>query len=260
MRKEGTAAGEWGGMHPLARLIDNNETYGRHVVEAMLRGFSDVKVAVEIGAGPGHDLETVGRLFPQCKRIAVEGSREFINSHLPKNAEVIEVANIERDPLPVEPGSVDVIIANQVLEHTKEVFWIFDQVFRALKIGGHFIVGVPNVASLHNRLLLLAGIQPTQHKLYSAHVRPFSKKDTIKFLSLCFPGCSVVAFRGAQFYPFPRFLARPLAELFPSMAFSIFFLIRKNVEYTGGFAAYPIRANLETNFWTGPNAGGAYET
>jgi SAM-dependent methyltransferase len=259
MRKVGTAAGEWGGKHPLARLIDNNETYGRHVVEEFLRKIGNVEVAVEIGAGPGHDLETVGRLFPSCQRIAIEGSREFINSRLPKNAEIIEIANIERDPIPVACNSVDVVIANQVLEHTKEVFWIFDQVFRALKVGGHFIVGVPNIASLHNRLLLLAGMHPTQHKLYSAHVRPFSKRDTIKFLSLCFPGCSVVAFKGAQFYPFPRFLARPLAAIFPNMAFSIFFLIRKDTEYTGTFASYPITANLETNFWTGANSGSAYE-
>ena len=38
--------------------------------------------------------------------------------------------NIERDALPFEDGSVDIVIANQILEHTKEFFWIFHQVSR----------------------------------------------------------------------------------------------------------------------------------
>jgi predicted SAM-dependent methyltransferase len=53
--------------------------------------------------------------------------------------------NIERDALPFEDGSVDIVIANQILEHTKELFWIFHQVSRVLPVGGQFIVGVPNL-------------------------------------------------------------------------------------------------------------------
>jgi hypothetical protein len=76
-------------------------------------------------------------------------------------------------------------------------------VSRSLKVGGHFLFGVPNICSLHNRFLILFGRQPTQHKVCSAHVRPFSKGDTLAFLSACFPaGYALEKFRGAQFYPF----------------------------------------------------------
>jgi SAM-dependent methyltransferase len=164
----------------------------------------------------------------------------------------VHVLNIETQSLPIATGSIDLIMANQVLEHTKEIFWIFHEVTRSLKIGGHFLFGVPNVASLHNRLLLLFGVQPSQHKLCSAHVRPFSKNDTLKFVDACFPGgYRLTAFGGAQFYPFPPRLARPLASMFPTAAFSIFFLLRKQKQYTDEFAVYPARAKLETNFWTG---------
>jgi hypothetical protein len=147
-----------------------------------------------------------------------------------------------------------------VLEHTKEVFWIFDQVTRVLSDGGHFLIGVPNVASLHNRLLLLFGVHPTQSKLCSAHVRPFSKADTLRFLDVCFPGgYQLEAFSGAQFYPFPGGASRVLARLAPEFAFSIFFLLRKTKPYADGFAAYPAQARLETNFWAGPPAGRAIE-
>ena len=162
------------------------------------------------------------------------------------------MANIERDELPLADGEADLIIANQILEHTKEIFWIFHEVSRSLKIGGHFLFGVPNICSLHNRFLLLLGKQPTQHKACSAHVRPFSKGDTLAFLNACFPGgYKLVDFRGSQFYPFPARMSRLLANAFPTFAFTIFFMVQKVAEYHGEFATYPTRARLETNFWTG---------
>jgi SAM-dependent methyltransferase len=206
---------------------------------------------VDLGAGSGRDLEIVRRLHPHAKLVAVEGGTEYARA-LAGKADEIHVANIERDDLPIESGQADLIIANQVLEHTKEIFWIFHEVSRSLRVGGHFLFGVPNICSLHNRFLLLVGRQPTQHKLCSAHVRPFSKRDTLAFLSACFPGgYELVEFRGAQFYPFPARLSRFLANALPTFAFTIFFMLRKTAEYHGEFATYPARAQLETNFWAG---------
>ncbi|MGA2648803.1 MAG: class I SAM-dependent methyltransferase [Candidatus Sulfotelmatobacter sp.] len=243
--------GSTGGSHPLAKFTDQRETYGPHVVEQLVRNLTDLRVVVDLGAGSGRDLEIVRRLHPHAKLIAVEGGTEYAQT-LAGKADVIHVANIERDDLPLADGEADLIIANQVLEHTKEIFWIFHEVSRSLKLGGHFLFGVPNICSLHNRFLLLVGRQPTQHKVCSAHVRPFSKGDTLAFLNACFPGgYELASFRGAQFYPFPTRLSRLLANAFPTFAFTIFFMIRKIAEYHGEFAAYPARAQLETNFWTG---------
>ncbi|KAA6344752.1 hypothetical protein EZS27_007641 [termite gut metagenome] len=97
-----------------------------------------------------------------------------------KGIEVIDI-NLEKDVLPFADESVDLIIANQVMEHCKEIFWINSEIFRCLRPGGHLFLGVPNVLSLHNRLLGMFGFHPTQHKSLSAHVRPFSKRDIIQF-------------------------------------------------------------------------------
>lgn len=243
--------GSVGGSHWLGRFTDQSETYGPHVVEDLVARLKELRVVVDLGAGTGRDLEIVRRHHPQARLIAIEGGIDYAEG-LAGKANDIYVSDIEREPLPLTDGQADLIMANQVLEHTKEVFWIFHQVTRSLKLGGHFLFGVPNICSLHNRFLLMIGKQPTQHKVCSAHVRPFSKADTLAFLNACFPGgYELVQFRGAQFYPFPKPVARLLANAFPTFAFTIFFLIRKIANYRDEFVTYPGRAGLETNFWTG---------
>jgi len=144
------------------------------------------------------------------------------------------------------------VIANQILEHTKELFWIAHEVSRILRKGGHFIVGVPNLASAHNRLLLAFGRQPTCIRSYSAHVRGFTKGDLLSFLESGFPGgydCRKTA--GSNFYPFPAPVARPLAKLLPNLAVTFFLLLRKQLPYTGAFLVAPSREQFETPFYVG---------
>lgn len=168
---------------------------------------------------------------------------------LRKRGVLVHSCNIETESLPFADNSLDLILCSQVIEHTKELFWIFHELTRSLKIGGHLIIGVPNVASLHNRVCLLFGKHPTQAKACSAHIRCFSRNDFLLFLNECFPtGYQLERFSGSQFYPFPRAIARPLASAFPSLAFSIFFLLRKVREYDRSFLEYPVRARLETNY------------
>ncbi len=242
--------GATGGQSRLAMFIDHSETYGPHVIQSFLQSLNPIETIADLGAGPGRDLHIARDIFPQVKTIAIENHPESIK----KLTEIDEVypINIERDRLPFANESIDVIMANQVLEHTKEIFWIFHEVTRSLKVGGHFIMGVPNVASFHNRLLLLLGRQPTQHKLYSAHVRPFSKHDTIAFTNICFPGgYELVQFAGSQFYPLPKKLARIASRFAPSLSFSIFFMFRKLKSYHKEFIEHPVKAQLETPFFLG---------
>jgi hypothetical protein len=114
------------------------------------------------------------------------------------------------------------------------------------------IIGVPNLASLHNRLLLLLGKQPTPIQTNSAHIRGFTKGDILKFVDSCFPGgYELKAFGGSNFYPFPPMIARPLARFFPTMAWGIFLLLEKQRDYQREFLEYPIAQRLETNFYVG---------
>ena len=158
--------------------------------------------------------------------------------------------NIEVDDFPFQSESVDLIIANQILEHCKEIFWIFHEVSRTLKVGGYFFFGLPNLASFHSRVLLLLGIQPTSIRTASAHVRGFAKADFINFLNFCARNFySIEMFKGSNFYPFSPFIAKTIANIFPNGAVSIFFAIKKIKAYESEFTKYPLANQLETNFW-----------
>jgi len=160
--------------------------------------------------------------------------------------------DIERGVFPFANESIDVVVANQILEHTKEIFWIFHEITRVLTVGGKLIIGVPNLASLHNRLLLLIGIQPTSIQNASAHVRGYTKYDLLRFLRNCFPdGYELKGFGGSNFYPFPPIIARPLARIFPNMAWGIFFMFEKQKPYQREFLDFPVTNRLETNFFLG---------
>lgn len=124
------------------------ETYAPHIIEDMVSHLTDLNVVVDLGAGSGRDLSIVRRIQPNARLIAIEGGIEYAKA-LQGKADEVAVANIERDRLPMEDNQVDLIIANQILEHTKEIFWIFHEVTRALKQGGHFLFGVPNICSFH---------------------------------------------------------------------------------------------------------------
>ena len=197
---------------------------------------------LDLGCGHGTDLNNIRASIQEMH--GADAARKLVELHgvesyPPYVAECRAAGiqthslNIERDVFPGPDARFDVIVANQILEHTKELFWIFAESARLLKPGGHFVVGVPNLASLHNRLLLLFGQQPTPIKSMSAHVRGFTKPDMREFAET--GGLfTLTGFRGSNFYPLPPVLSKPLARLFPTLAWGAFFQLRRT-EQNGSF-------------------------
>ncbi len=232
-------------------IIDRDLNYGRHLIAKFIANSTPAQRIMDLGAGRGYDLLIAKSKFPDAELIAIEVYKPYIEN-LQHMGAVVQSLDIERDILPYEDNSIDIIIANQILEHVKDIFWIFHEVTRVLKTGGSFIIGVPNLAAFHNRLLLLLGNQPSPLKNRSAHVRGWTRSDMLDFLQHCFPnGYQTKGFGGSNFYPFPRFIAKPLANLFPGLAWSFFFHFQKIKEYKSEFIEYPVNQQLETNFYVG---------
>ncbi len=138
--------------------------YGREIVADWAaehcRSVADTPRLLDLGVGSGVDLlnvrDKVGR---KVDLFGIESYEPDIARAAEKGIEIANL-NLEQDRLPYADEWFDVVIANQILEHTKEIFFIFSEVGRVLKKGGIFVVGVPNLASLHNRVALLFGLQP----------------------------------------------------------------------------------------------------
>ena len=234
-------------------IVDHTETYGRYVLAKIIKSLN-TSLCLDLGCGNGDDLMVVKKDNPKAKCVGVDFAGQNNEGLLDKGIEFVSL-NIENQCLPFESETIDLIIANQVLEHTKEIFWINHEIFRTLKVGGYLFIGVPNTLSLHNRILGLFGIHATCLKMISGHVRGFSRKDTILFYrEVAGNFLTIEKFYGSQFYPFPRLIARPLAKVFPSFAFSIFFLIKKTGNYQGEFLRWLSANLLETNFYQGRDA------
>lgn len=233
--------------------------YGREIIAqwgARIVQAAPAKPAriLDLGCGHGTDLKNVRAAAGESAAVELHG----VENYAPNVAECRKAGirtydlNIERDYLPFEDGALDLVIANQVLEHTKEVFWILSEAARVLRPGGVFIVGVPNIASLHNRILLLFGQQPTQIQTMSAHVRGFTKPD---FRSFAEWGAifRLRNFRGSNFYPFPPLLARPLARLAPTLAWGAFFWLERTASQNSFLDCLRGADNfLETPFFGSP--------
>ncbi len=234
-------------------MIDRSLNYGRHHIRRFLEEAKPYNVVLDMGAGYGQDLMAAREVVPSTELWGLEVLPEYREA-LEKQGIKTVAFNLEREAFPFEDESIDIIMGNQIIEHVKEVFWIFHQISRTLKVGGRMIIGVPNLASLHNRILLMAGKQPTAITTASAHVRGWTKPDVLRFLESCYPGgYQLRGFGGSNFYPFPSFVAKPLAAVLPNMAWGIFFSLEKVKPYNGEFLDFVKTRALETPFYTGPD-------
>jgi SAM-dependent methyltransferase len=222
----------------LKRLKAGSETlnYGREIIAQWAGEIASARSSrttpfrvLDIGAGYGADLQNIAAEL-KLRHIPFElyGLDSFPDSTMALKKQGVSVAdcNIENQIFPYEDGFFDLIVANQVIEHTKEIFWIFSEISRILKPGAKVITGVPNIASFHNRVGMLFGMQPTNIELLGPHVRGFTAGSFVKFIETdgYFKNCTV---RGSNFYPLPSVLARFMARIFPRAAVSIFLLTER---------------------------------
>jgi len=140
----------------------------------------------------------------------------------------IEVArtDLESGRFPWPDESVDVVVCNQVLEHLKNVWLPLAEMHRVLRPGGHAILSVPNLASLHNRALLALGRQPTSIRVFGPHVRGYAFGEFCELVGR--DGAFEIERRlTAGFYPLSPTLGRPIAALWRSAGHTTIVQARK---------------------------------
>lgn len=231
--------------------------YGRDVlaqyVLEIASGRSHLRI-LDIGLGSGKDLVNIrqrcSEAFPALK-LELYGLECYPPNVEAARKQGIEVlpCNVETETFPFDDGFFDIVVSNQILEHTKEVFWIFSEISRVLKPQGYVLTGVPNLASLHNRFALLFGLQPTSIEVLGPHVRGFTAPSFIQFVET--DGYFVnEAVKGSNFYPFPPAVSRVLSPIFPEMSVGIFFKTQRTSK-PGLFIEVLKSRFFETAFFAG---------
>lgn len=184
---------------------------------------------LDIGCGQGDDLAIFRDCFPNSRAVGIDIPGIYPTELKVDNIERYSV-NLESMPLPFADSSFEVVIANQVFEHLKNWGHALMESARVLKTDGILIIGIPNLASLHNRVLLSMGKQPTCIRAGSMHVRGFTYdgiKEVIEHENIF----KITKIAGAGFYPFPPRVAKLLSELFPASSATLYLECNKIGDY-----------------------------
>jgi SAM-dependent methyltransferase len=193
---------------------------------------------LDVGCDDGAWTEEVRR------RLGIQAERVSGLEIVPERAEVarargfdVRICDLD-EPWPIEDSSVDVVHANQVVEHVERLDHFVREIRRVLATGGLAVVCTENLASWHNIGALVLGYQPfslTNLSNIRAIGNPFALHATDTAIGESWQHVHVVTLTalrdlftahglnierswGTGYHPFPRRLASRLAALDPRHA------------------------------------------
>ena len=181
---------------------------------------------LDVGSGDGSRTLIMAKYFNieprniygiDCENKYIVETREIFNA---------EKIDLERDLLPYEDESFDLITCNQVLEHLKNYRKAIDEVIRVSKKGGYIAFGIPNLAHLMNRIYLLLGTQPLCILLNGPHVRGYTHSSFFEILN-SIDRLKLVDYTGSIMYPLPLVVGKFLAKHFVGLSGYTCYLLQK---------------------------------
>jgi SAM-dependent methyltransferase len=186
---------------------------------------ADTKL-LEVGCWEGYSIRHYQQLLPLENIHGVDCFPESVSICQSQGIDA-RCCDLEKDPLHLPDGFFEVVIANQVFEHLKNIYGATSEIYRVLKPEGHLIIGVPNLASLHNRILIALGRQPTCMQMFDDHVRGFTPLAFIKFLTFN-DLFRLIRFTSLGFYPFVPPVSTFFSKMFPRAAVIMLLVLKKN--------------------------------
>lgn len=151
--------------HPLVGFL-----YRRRIKHALSLLTPPYESILELGYGSGILLPTLASISRTICGIDIESDPARVRFNLGKigvNASLIRgnICHLTNYP----NNSFDLIVAISIFEHIHELEPVINEVFRLLKPGGGFLVGMPRVDSFMKRLFSLIGF----HNIETHHVTDY---------------------------------------------------------------------------------------
>ena len=125
----------------------NIQTKERYRKIKSLIGDTGNKIVLDIGAG----RMPISKGIKTKKTIRLDGVKDYDP----------DICCDINKGLPLKKGSIDIIIAGELIEHLYNPFKFIREAHRILKKGGFLVLSTPNVCSLTNRFKMLFGNLPS---------------------------------------------------------------------------------------------------
>jgi len=216
------------------------------ITQLIDREVSNSCALLDIGCWNGKNTSEYGAV---AKSSVLAGVEVFHDQALVARQRGIDVAevNLESDPFPWASQTFDLVVCNQVFEHLKNIFHPIDEIARLLKPGGKLVISVPNLASLHNRVMLLLGLQPSSIRVFGPHVRGYAMREFTEYLKA--GGLfEVRRIKGVGFYPFPAaFPGNQLAAVWKGACHTPIWLLERTEKTGFSFSEAYARRSEQTH-------------
>jgi SAM-dependent methyltransferase len=234
------------------------EAQRRLAAQVTIHPVNPAALYMDIGCHAGYNTARLAERIGTRRILGVDYNERMLAGARERGLAAVR-CDVNR-PLPFCTGSVDVITALDVIEHLVETNLFVRELYRVLRPGGYLLLDTPNLASWHNVLALLLGIQPfsgpnitTMLDADLAVVRAMHRRDhqrpeegeladederelrrhivVLAFRSalrlLRREGFVVERALGFGYIPFPPFLARLLCRIDPAHAHHMLIKARK---------------------------------
>lgn len=114
---------------------------------------------VDIGCGFGGLPKTVAKHLGIDEVHGIDIDAEVLGEAQEKGI-VTHHVDVDKAPLPFTNGYLDLVTSFGMMDYLPFFDSLVREMYRVLRPGGHVLISLPNVASWHNRLMLMLGYQP----------------------------------------------------------------------------------------------------
>ena len=166
---------------PTAGYVPLNERpHGGHA--KLLRLVGEGKRVLDIGCSSGYLARPL--VARGCTVVGIEQDAAAAEQAREVCPEVL-VGDVETIELPFEPGSFDVLLCGDLIEHLRDPEGFLSRIRPLLRTDGRLVLTTPNVANWANRLGLLAGRWRYTERgiLDRTHVHLFTRATLVETLA-----------------------------------------------------------------------------